>query len=210
MIKKHLKSLIIATLILLLPVLAGVILWDQLPAQMPTHFNAAGEVDGWSSKAFAVFGLPMILVAAEWLCMVGTSMDPKKKGHPEKVVKLVLWIIPVLSIVMHVITYAVALGREVRVEVIMPLLMGVIFIIIGNYLPKCRQNYTIGIKIPWTLVSEENWNRTHRMAGKLWVAGGIATLLTAFLGGFAIFIGIVVLMAFVPFIYSYLLFRKGI
>ena len=210
MIKKHLKSLIIATLILLLPVLAGVILWDQLPAQMPTHFNAAGEVDGWSSKAFAIFALPMILVAAEWLCMVGTAMDPKKKGHPEKVVKLVLWIIPVLSIVMHGITYATALGREVPVEAIMPLLMGVIFIIIGNYLPKCRQNYTIGIKIPWTLVSEENWNRTHRMAGKLWVAGGIATLLTAFLGGFAVFIGIVVLMVFVPFIYSYLLFRKGI
>ena len=210
MIKKNLKSLLIATLVLLTPVLAGVILWDQLPAQMPTHFNAAGEVDGWSSKGFAVFGLPMILVAAEWLCMVGAAMDPKKKGQPEKVVKLVLWIIPVLSIVMHAITYAVALGREVRVEMIMPLLMGVLFVIIGNYLPKCRQNYTIGIKIPWTLCSEENWNRTHRMAGRLWVVCGLAVMLTAFTGGFAVFIGIVILMVFVPFIYSYILFRKGI
>lgn len=210
MIKKHLKALIIATLVLLLPIAAGVILWDRLPAQMPTHWNAVGEIDRWSSKAFAVFGLPLILVAAEWLCMLGSAMDPKKKGQSEKVLKLALWIIPVLSIVMHTMTYAVAMGKEVRVEMVMPLLIGVIFVIIGNYLPKCGQSYTIGIKIPWTLESEENWNRTHRMAGKLWVVCGIAAMLTAFLGGFNIFIGIVFVMILAPCIYSYILHRKGI
>ena len=83
MIKKNLKVLIITSIIILLPILAGVVLWDQLPDPMPTHWNAAGEIDGWSSKPFAVFVLPLILLAIQWLCMLGTAADPKKKNHPE-------------------------------------------------------------------------------------------------------------------------------
>ena len=210
MIKKNWKLLLITSAIILLPVLAGVILWNQLPEQMPTHWNAAGEVDGWSNKYFAVFGLPLILLAAQWLCTLGTSADPKKDNHPEKVLQLVLWIIPVLSVVLHAVTYAVALGKEVRIEMAMPLVIGIIFVIIGNYMPKCKQNYTIGIKIPWTLNSEENWNKTHRFAGRLWVICGIAIMLTGFFGGFWIFLGVTLLMVLAPVVYSYILHRKGI
>ena len=210
MIKKNLKVLLITSVIILLPVLAGVILWNQLPEQMPTHWNASGEVDGWSNKYFAVFGLPLILLAAQWLCTLGTAADPKKANHSDKVFHLVLWIIPVLSVVLHAIAYAVALGKEVRVAMVMPLVIGVIFAIIGNYLPKCKQNYTIGIKIPWTLNSEKNWNKTHRFAGRLWLICGIAIMLTGFLGGFWIFLGVVLLMVLAPFAYSYMLHRKGV
>ena len=210
MIKKNWKVLVITSVITLLPILAGLILWNQLPEQMPTHWNAAGEVDGWSSKPFAVFGLPLILLAAQWLCTLGVGADPKKNNHPEKILHLVLWIIPVLSVVLFAITYAVALGKEVRMEVVMPVFIGILFAIIGNYLPKCKQNYTIGIKIPWTLNSEENWNRTHRFAGRLWVICGIAIMLTGFFGGFWVFLPIVLLMVIVPCIYSYVLNRKGV
>ena len=210
MIKKYWKLLVITSIILLLPMLAGLILWDQLPEQMPTHWNVAGEVDGWTSKPFAVFGLPGLMLVIQWLCVLGTGADPKKANHPEKVLHLVLWIIPVLSVVMHVVTYAVALGKEVRMEVIMPVLIGLILAIIGNYLPKCKQNYTIGIKIPWTLSSEENWNKTHRFAGWIWTFGGVLIMLTGFFGGFWIFFIVVLLMVFAPFLYSYLLYRKGI
>ena len=210
MIKKNLKLLIVTSVVILLPVLAGLILWNQLPEQMPTHWNAAGEVDGWSSKAFAVFGLPAILLAAQWICLLGTTADPKKESHPQKVLQLILWIIPVLTVVLFAITYAVALGRNVRIEVILPVLMGLLFAIIGNYLPKCKQNYTIGIKIPWTLNSEENWNKTHRFAGWLWTVCGIVIMLTGFLGSFWIFLGITLLMVLAPLAYSYLLHRKGI
>ncbi len=209
MIKKHWKLLIITSIIILLPMLVGVILWDQLPEQIPTHWNADGDVDSWSSKAFAVFGLSGILLGAQWLCTLGTAADPKKANHPDKILQLVLWIIPVLSVVLYTITYAVALGKEVRMEVIMPVLMGLIFTIIGNYLPKCKQNYTIGIKIPWTLNSEENWNKTHRFAGRLWTVCGIVIMLTGFFGGVWIFFGVALLMVLAPFAYSYLLHRKG-
>ena len=210
MIKKNLKVLIITSVILLLPILAGLILWNQLPEQMPTHWNAAGEVDGWSGKAFAVFGLPLIMVAAQWLCMLGTAADPKKNNHSEKVLHLVLWIVPALSVVLHAVTYATALGHAVPMEVVMPILIGLIFTIIGNYMPKCKQNYTIGIKIPWTLDNEENWNRTHRFAGWLWTFCGIAIMCTGFFGGFWVFLPVTLLMVLAPIIFSYVLHRKGL
>ena len=210
MIRKHLKLLIITSLITLLPLFAGLILWDRLPAQMPTHWNMAWEVDGWSSKAFAVFGLPLMLLGFQWLCLLATAADPKRENHPQKVVQLVLWIIPVLSVLLHTLTYAAALGKQVQMEVILPVFFGLLFSIIGNYMPKCRQNYTIGIKIPWTLNSEENWNRTHRFAGWVWTFGGLVILLTGFFGGFWFFLPLTLLMVLAPIVYSGLLYRKGI
>ena len=209
MIKKNWKLLLVTSVVILLPVLAGLILWNRLPAQMPTHWNANGEIDGWSSKAFAVFGLPGILLAVQWLCALGTSADPKKENHPQKVVKLVLWIIPVLSVVLHTLTYAAAMGIDVRMETIMPVILGLLFVIVGNYMPKCKQNYTIGIKIPWTLNNEENWNKTHRFAGWLWTICGILMILTSFLGSIWFFFGITLQMVFAPMVYSFILHKKG-
>ena len=210
MIKKHLKTLIITSILTLLPILAGLYLWNTLPEQVPSHWDVNGEIDGWSSKPFFVFGLPCIMLAAQWLCVLGTAADPKKANHSDKVLHLVLWIIPVLSIVLSAMTYMITLGHSVRVEVIMPLIIGLVFTIIGNYLPKCKQSYTVGIKIPWTLNSEENWNRTHRFAGRLWLLCGLGIMLTAFIGGFWVFLPIVLVMVLAPCIYSYLLHRKGI
>ena len=210
MIRKNWKTLVITSLVILLPALAGLVLWNRLPEQIPSHWNAAGQVDGWSSKPFAVFGMPLILLGFQWLCALATSSDPKKKNHSGKVLHLVLWIIPVLSALLHALTYTVALGGKVQVEVVMPVFMGLAFAIIGNYLPKCKQNYTIGIKIPWTLNSEENWNKTHRFAGWLWTFCGIVIMLTGFFGGFWIFFAIVLVMVLAPFLYSYHLHRKGI
>ena len=210
MIKKHLKTLILTSILTLLPIVAGLYLWDTLPEQVPSHWDVNGEIDGWSSKPFFVFGLPSIMLAAQWLCVLGTAADPKKANHSDKVLHLVLWIIPVLSIVLSAMTYMITLGHSVRVEVIMPLIIGLIFTIIGNYLPKCKQSYTVGIKIPWTLNSEENWNRTHRFAGRLWLVCGLGIMLTALVGGFWVFLSIVLVMVIAPMVYSYLLHRKGI
>jgi uncharacterized membrane protein len=104
--------------------------------------------------------------------------------------------------------YPAAMGYSVPIEVIMPLLVGVMFIVVGNLLPKCRQTYTMGIKLPWTLASEENWNATHRFGGTVWVIGGIVTLLTAFFGNFWVLMVILAVMCIVPTVYSYRYYRK--
>ena len=210
MIKKHMRLLIITSAAILLPILAGLLLWNRLPAQMPTHWNAAGEIDGWSSKPFAVFGLPLLLLGIHWICALATAADPKKANHSEKVLHLIFWLVPVLSILLHGATYAAALGMTVKMELITSVSMGLILTIIGNYLPKCKQNYTIGIKLPWTLNSEENWNRTHRFAGRLWVVCGFGIILVSFLGSFLLSLCLFLVMPLAPVVYSYLLFRKGI
>lgn len=210
MIKKHLKILIITSAVMLLPILAGVILWDQLPEQIPIHWNMAGEIDDWSSKSFAVFGLPLILLAVQWLAVLATASDPKNKNHSTKILNMIFWLIPVLSIALSAVMYSIALGGKVRVEVLLFVLLGLLFVVIGNYLPKCQQSYTIGIKLPWTLHSEENWNRTHRLAGWLWVIGGFLMMITAFFKILWLVFSIPLMMALIPVIYSYILHRKGI
>ena len=210
MLKKYRKTLIVTTIIILLPMLAGMILWNKLPEQFPIHFNAAGEVDSYSSKAFGVFGLPLILVLFQWLCTVGSlKMDPKAENLEGKVFSLVLWIIPVLSVVMNALVYCTALGMDMKVQIIVPLLVGLLMVIIGNWLPKCKPTWTLGIKLPWTLADEDNWNRTHRFAGPIWVAGGMIIMLCALIGGALLWAMPVALVAMVaaPAVYSYLLFK---
>lgn len=207
---KKFKTPILTTLVCLLPIVYGMIIWDKLPGEVPTHWNAAGEIDGYSSKAFAVFGLPGILAAANLVCQIAMGADPKKQNYGEKVKTLVVWIVPVMSLIINPICLLAAQGIDVNVEIIIPLMCGIIFLLIGNYLPKCKQNYTMGIKVPWTLNSEENWNRTHRLAGFIWTIGSIIIILTTLLGYPLILFPIVLVMAFVPMIYSYVLYKKGI
>lgn len=210
MLKKYKKTVIISTLVALLPMVVGILLWNQLPESIATHFGANGEPDGWSSRAFAVFGLPAFIAGVNVLCAVGTSADPKKQNIQPKIFKLILWICPMVSILCCGGVYAYALGLPVSMEKLCMIFVSVVFIIIGNYLPKCRQSYTIGIKLPWTLASEDNWNRTHRMAGGLWMAGGAVLMLMSLLGQISafIFLPVVLVMTLVPTVYSYLLYRK--
>lgn len=208
MIKKNKGALILTSLVLLVPILVGLLLWDRLPERIPSHWGINGEVDGWSSKAFAVFGFPCILLAMHWVCVLISSADPGNKNHHPKMIQLVLWICPLIGLVLNSMVYTAALGYAVNVEIIMPLLVGLMFIIVGNLLPKCRQSFTMGIKLPWTLANEENWNKTHRLGGKTWVIGGIVTMATAFIGSFWILLGVLIVMMAVPTIYSYCLYRK--
>jgi uncharacterized membrane protein len=169
-----------------------------------------GEVDGDAPKLFAVIGMPLILLALQWLGAFAMLADPKHKNHSGKLLQIGFWIIPLVSVVMGTVIYSAALGYGMRAEVILPVLLGLLLTVIGNYMPKCRQNYTIGIKLPWTLHSEENWNRTHRLAGWLWVGGGLVMMVTAFFANVLLSLIPVLIMTLIPTVYSYILYRKGI
>ena len=204
-------KLIISSLIILLPIAFGLIVWDKLPEMIVTHWGTDGNPDGWSDRKVAVFGLPLFIFAVHWLCAFATSKDPKNKDKNAKLQGLVFFITPMISLMVSGMMYMTAFGISLRVEMIMPIFFGLLFIILGNYMPKCRQNYTIGIKISWTLNSEENWNATHRFTGKLWMLGGALTMLCAFLPTTYIFItffAILLVMVIVPVIYSYNFYKK--
>ena len=211
MIKKHKWTLLMGSVVILLPILAGLLLWNRLPEQIPTHWGPTGEADGWSSKGFAVIGLPAIVLALHWVCVLATYLDPKNKNQNKKAMTLVLWICPVISVLCGSLSLGSGLGWQPNVLHIMFLFSGILFMVIGNYLPKCAPNFTIGIKIPWTLNSEENWNATHRFAGKIWFVGGLLILPCGFLPKFwpAIAFGAILLaMVVVPIVYSGRFHRK--
>ena len=202
--------MIITSIVTLLPVLIGIICWNRLPDVMATHFGMNNEANGFSSKAFAVFGIPAILLAVLWFGAFVTSHDPKRQNISPKMFSLVVWIAPVTSLVVAAILYPVNLGYELDITFFSELLFGVMFIIIGTYLPKARQNYTIGIRVPWTLANEENWNRTHRLAGTLWIICGILMIIICLtrLASFQWLVGILLITVLVPCIYSYWLHAK--
>lgn len=208
MIKKHLRTIIITSAITLIPMIAGVLLWNRLPEQIPTHFGISGEADGWSSKPFAVFALPLFMLAMHLICILATRADPKHNNISDKVFTVILYIVPAISLILCTMIYPVALGSDINVSLMAMLFVGFVFVIIGNYLPKCKQSYTVGIKLPWTLDDSENWNKTHSLAGKLWVICGIIIIINAFLEGPYMFLPVVAIMVLVPTLYSYMLYKK--
>lgn len=202
----HKRRLLVTCAVILLPIVGGVLLWDKLPDQVPVHWGVNGEVDGWASKPFAVFTLPLIMAGLQLVCFFASAWDPKTKNISKKMLGLVLWIIPVLNLILNVVAYLAAFQRNVNMPVILCLMMGALWVVMGNYLPKCKQSYTMGIKLPWTLNDEQNWNATHRMAGKLWVAGGLLTMGCALLPPTVAFIALTVIlltMVGIPTVYAY-------
>ena len=213
MIRKHKWELIVSSLVILIPVLVGLILWNRLPETIATHWGIDGQPDDYGSIPFAVFVPYFCLLAGHWFCFLVTANDPRNQNRNWKPIRLVLWIMPVLSNIIGIIMYSLALGVKVSVSGIMVAALGLMFVAIGNYLPKCRQNYTIGIKVPWTFASEENWNATHRFGGRVWMIGGVVMMLAAFLPTWwsaGVAVAAAVILSVIPIVYSYCYYRKQV
>ena len=208
---KNKKYWLVTSAITLVPILLGLLLWNRLPDQLPTHFGVDGAADGWSGKGFAVFGLPLMMLFFHIVIFFATRLDKQNRGHNEKVMNLVGLIFPVMSIVNSVIIYAHAMELELNLSMLLFPMLGLLFIAMGNWMPKIRQNSTLGIKIKWTLYNEENWNKTHRVAGFVWVIGGVIFCLMGFVAEKALLFLLpiqIILLAVVPMVYSWNLARK--
>jgi len=208
MIKKYRRMILLTGAVTVLPMLVGVLVWRRRPERMPIHFGVSGEVDGYSSRTFAVLGLPLFLLAMHLFCSFVTLLDPRQKNISSKMLTLVFWICPLVSWFCAVLVYSTALGIQMDVLKAVDIFMAVLFIALGNYMPKCRQNYTVGIKLPWTLADPENWNRTHRVGGWLFVLAGLFWLLDIFIGVIWIPLAATILAALIPCVYSLGLYLK--
>ena len=201
--KEYKKTLIITSIVTLLPILIGLALWDKLPNEIATHFDMNGNPNGWTSKPFTVFGIPLFLLVGQWVAMAITLQDPKRKNMSGTLLKMVLWIMPIVSWIVVIASYGYELGYSTSEPTWGYALLGVMFLFVGNYLPKCRQNYTMGIKLPWTLHDEENWNHTHRLAGYLWIVAGLLMLVNVFLQQEWLMVVVMVAAGIVPTISSF-------
>lgn len=207
MVQKNKKTVIASSIVTLLPLAAGLLLWGWLPDPIATHFGADNAPNGWSSKVFTVFGLPLFLLAVHLLCVFVVAEDPKKQNISPAIFRLVCWICPACSVFCGVSIYGNALGWGFDIGREILLFLGVLFVALGVCLLRVRQNYTVGIRLPWTLSDEENWNRTHCMAGWTWILGGGILLANVWLRQTWLTVGVIAACAVIPAVYSFVLYK---
>ena len=189
------------------------ILYSSLPEQVPTHWNVRGEVDGWSSRRWGALMAPLFALAL-WLALpVLRRLDPRRRNYDrfDPTFWLIVNVIVLFLGVMHVVSLGSALGWRFDVSRVVLGAVGVMFIGLGNYLPRLRSNWWMGIRTPWTLESEAVWRATHRVAGYTFVAGGVIALVALLLPGtwgFGVATGAMTLAALVPVVYSYVSYRR--
>ncbi|WP_422446670.1 SdpI family protein [Thermoanaerobacterium sp. DL9XJH110] len=192
----------------------GFLLYPYLPEMMPSHWNVAGQVDGYTPKNVYLIFLPSLILGIYLLISFAPALDPRPESYRKfrGVVEGFRIIIVLVFASIYVATILFALGIPVSVGKVVRFMLGLMLVFIGNYFGKVRHNYTFGIKTPWTLASEEVWNKTHRVSGPLWVVAGFVWMISIFMAdrpAFIIDMAVLAAAAIFGFIYSCLLFNKS-
>jgi len=186
--------------------------WFQLPAdaQVPIHWGADGQVDGYASKTVGLFLLPLVTAGVAALFWVIPVIEPRRANIARSgKAYAAIWVSVVLMLAaVDVVAIAAAMGAEPDMSLIVFVATGALFIVIGNYLPKVRPNYLMGIRTPWTLTSDLSWDRTHRVGGRLFVLEGLLFILIGLIRPapealVVVLIGGIVVMLLFVFAYSY-------
>ncbi len=193
-------------------VLAGLLLWSRLPDPMPGHWNAAGEIDGYISKFWGVFLLPIISIALTGLFLIVPRIDPLKANIAQFRAAFNWFIVAfvVYILYLYILTLLAALGTLFNMTLMLLPAVGLLFIGIGYLMSGAKRNFFIGIRTPWTLSSDTVWDKTHKLGSRLFMLGGVVTILCAFLGESGIWIMLVAMLgaSFVPIVYSYVLYQR--
>jgi len=206
--KLYSKKEILPIILILAIFVVGLYFWPQLPERVPTHWGINGEVNGWSSSTFAVLFFPALIAGLYLLLSFIPLLDPLKTnielfGHFYFWFKIVFIL---FMAALYFITIYAGLGHEIDVGRYVMLGIAVLFFFLGLMMPKVKKNYTIGIRLPWTLHSEAVWDKTHKFGGKLFIALAVMILIVAFMPGpwsFSILIGAIFLMLIILFWYSH-------
>jgi len=204
---------IIALVLIGLAALAGALLWDQLPEQMASHWNANDEVDGTMPKFWGVFLMPLFTLGMLVLFLVLPNADPLKANIAQFRESFNLFIVLIVAFMLyvHALTLAWSLGyQEFKMSAAMLPFLGVLFIAIGWMLRKAKRNFFIGIRTPWTLSSDTVWDKTHQLGSILFIASGGLAIVGGFFGGMTAFwLTLVPLIGSSLFLvaYSYVLYR---
>ncbi|MFN2747798.1 MULTISPECIES: SdpI family protein [Bacillus] len=205
--KKHLfpLSMILANLLM------WAITYPRMSNQVPIHWSFSGEVDRYASKTEAMLTMMALLVFMYILMILTPKIDPRRKNYQlfAKTYHLIINAMLLIFSLINLLLVMTGLGYDLPTGSIVPVLVGALLIVIGNYLPRVRSNFFFGIKNPWTLSSDAIWKKTHRFAAKVFTAAG---LLIAANGLFSLsenlILPIILLTVFAPYLYSYMLFRK--
>lgn len=162
--------------------LLTIVFYNKLPDLIPIHWNASGKIDGYGPKILGAFMAPVIMIFTWTGMKYLPKIDPRKNNYEkfEKSYSVIVSLLITFFLILHVVTLLAAMGYKVSIDKIVPSIVGILFIVIGNYLPKSKSNYFYGIKTPWTLSSDVSWRKTHRLGGKLFIISGMVLILSSF------------------------------
>lgn len=181
--------LIFTCMICLMPICLGLYFYEELPETMAVHFNFENQADNFASKNFALFGIPIIMVLLQTFCCIISDINENKKGNPPKIIKIVKWIIPIITAVVYVLTILVGLGKEVNIGKIISIFLGLMFMVIGNYMPKMSYENAKGNINPMPK-TEKAFKHMIRLLGYTFVIGGILVIGAIFISNTASFVAI--------------------
>ena len=202
---------IISSLFIIATLVVAAILYPSLPEMIPTHWNAQGEIDGYMKKPEGVLMMPAMALATFIIMKIIPVISPKgfrTDKFSDVIGVLQVTLVGFMSIV-AILVLLEAHGLNVLINEVIIAGVGLLFVVIGNYLGKVRKNFFIGIRTPWTLASDEVWNRTHRMGGKLFMLSGVIIWLGALLRlPLTWTVGVAVGLVLIPVVYSYFLYRQ--
>lgn len=205
---------ILVLIMIAVAVIAGLLLWDQLPEQMASHWNSNDQVDGYMSKFWGVFLMPLIILGMLALFLVVPGIDPLKANIVQfrGAFNLFIVLISAFMLYMHGLTLAWSLGyQDFKMSAAMLPFLGVVFIFIGYMLRQAKRNFFIGIRTPWTLSSDTVWDKTHQLGSILFMASGALAIIGSFFGGmtaFWLFFVPLMTSTVVLLVYSYILYRS--
>lgn len=178
---KHIKwkTLLITCLVCVAPILLGIAMYDKLPDSMAIHFDMNNDPDGFASKAFAVFAIPLLMLPLQIFCCVLNDIMAHKHGERKKFSRVTKWIVPILSLILYTTTIFYALGfKNMDIRRIAVFLVAMIFLVIGNYMPKFDHIQVMG-KVK--KVEGDKARKIHRFIGYVTVIMGLIFLVTMFL-----------------------------
>jgi uncharacterized membrane protein len=157
---------------------APIVVYDQLPAQLPIHWGLDGEINGWMAKPWGAFLTPLTSAVVVALCVLVPSMSPSgySMDRFQRIYPTLVAAVAGLLLSVTLLLLMAALGTRIAIARHVLSLLGVLFLVIGNYLGKLTRNFFVGIRTPWTLASDIVWERTHRLAAPLFVIGGLCHL----------------------------------
>lgn len=187
--------------------------YDQLPAELPVHWNLEGEPDRWAGQLRGALMLPVGALVMWAVLMFLPRVDPRRANYAKfsGTYQLIVTSLVVVAVAIHIAVLASAIGWPVPMQRVIPALVGALFIVLGNALPRARSNWWFGIRTPWTLSNERVWERTHRVGGYLMVGLGCLMLATAVLAGPwapKLAVAGLAVMALVTVVYSYVAWRR--
>lgn len=199
--------------IILLPYIAAPFIWDQLPDQIPMQYNMQGEPSNYTDTTSIYLWFPLAGLFIYLVILLAPYIDPKKRiKTDQKPLPILRLVLPLFVNGLFILLILASIRPGFNMNFLVYMVITILLLIIGNYLPTIKPNYFIGLRTPWTLEDPDIWKQTHRMGSKLWIVTTLVMLLTSFFVstpayGYIFFTGIMI-MAVLPVIYSYYLFYK--